>query len=378
MSRAGGNPLRRTIAVLAVVATLVLLISQARGDPGEERLVLLGTYHSIGHGFDVEGDFAYVGTSHGIEIYNVTRTSNVRPIERHHMDQPMMDVVLDGSLLYATSSWYGVYVFDVSNPYNVTEVSHTYWHGHGSSTFRGIERFDDFLCVGTFNDTGAEIAILDVSDPNNLTLVSTLPYDRFVTDCEYWNGYLYVLAGFEGLRVLDVSDPYNPQEVGHLDTEGIPREIAFHGNTAFVADYDGGLLILDMSDPLNPADTWYRYEYGAKVYSVFPTDELLFVGDQHGLRVYDRTSQGQIIEREFYNYSGSPIGGWEVNDIEVIGSRVYTMDGGFSIFEFQEPEYYIPIELPFFLLPAAFAAVVVAALWWRSRKGGEIIPPKRL
>lgn len=327
---------------------------------------------------DVEGDFAYVGTSNGIEIYNITRTSNVRPIEIYHMDQRMMSIVHDGSLLYATSYSYGIYVFDVSDPQNVTEVSHTYWHGLGPSTFRGIGRFDDLLCTGTFNDTGAEIAILDVSDPSNLTLVSTLPYDRFVTDCEYWNGYLYVLAGPEGLRVLDVSDPYSPQEVGHLDTDGIPHEIAFHGSTAYLADYDGGLLILNMSDPLNPVDTGYRYEYGAKVYSVFPTDELLFVGDTYGLRVFDRTSQGQITEREFYNYSGSPIWGWEVNDIEVIGSRVYTMDGGFSIFEFQEPEDYFINGLPFFLLPAAFAAIVVAALWWRYKKGGEDVPPKRL
>lgn len=377
MAIAGGNPLRRTIAVLAVVATLVLLTTHVRGDPGDERLVLLGSYHGTGDALDVEGDFAYVGTSNGIQVYNVTRTSDVSPVEGYHMDWGVNDVVLDGSLLYA-SSWYGVYVFDVSNPFNVTEVSHTHWNPLGPSEFHGVERFGDFLCVGTHNHTRAEVAILDVSDPSNLTHISTLSYGSFVSECEYWNGYLYVLAGLEGLSVLDVSDPYNPQEVGHLDTDGTPREIAFHGSTAYLADYGGGLLILDVSDPLNPIDTGYRYEYGAKVYSVFPTDELLFVGEVYGLRVFDRTSQGQITEREFYNYSGRPIEGWEVNDIEVIGSRVYTMDGGFSIFELREPEDYFLNGLPFFLLPAAFAVIVVAALWWRYKKEGEDVPPKRL
>jgi len=50
------------------------------------------------------------------------------------------------------------------------------------------------------------------------------------------NGYAYVAAGTDGLRVIDVRLPSAPVEVGSLDTPGDARNLAVSGNQVFVAD----------------------------------------------------------------------------------------------------------------------------------------------
>lgn len=136
--------------------------------------------------------------------------------------------------------------------------------------------------------TGAPsgVRVLDVSDPSNPTVVSTLQNPPLTTaeDVEvvtFPDGRDIAMVGIQacfrlnpdterGLQLFDVTDPANPAQIGFLDTGGFARGV--HEFTAvvrpdgvfalltvpFSQDRDiagrGDLRIADVSDPANPVE----------------------------------------------------------------------------------------------------------------------------
>jgi hypothetical protein len=136
--------------------------------------------------------------------------------------------------------------------------------------------------------TGAPsgVGVLDVSDPSNPTVVSTLQNPPLTTaeDVEvvtFPDGRDIAMVGIQacfrlnpdterGLQLFDVTDPANPAQIGFLDTGGFARGV--HEFTAvvrpdgvfalltvpFSQDRDiagrGDLRIADVSDPANPVE----------------------------------------------------------------------------------------------------------------------------
>lgn len=102
------------------------------------------------------------------------------------------------------------------------------------------------------------LEIVDIADPANPTLISTVPLPGLTSAVAVAGGNL-VLAGRRGqqsgVTVVDVTTPAVPAERGQVAAPVIqdPRAIAVKGNVAFVADEGLGLLAVDFSDPDQPA-----------------------------------------------------------------------------------------------------------------------------
>ncbi len=73
----------------------------------------------------------------------------------------------------------------------------------------------------------------------------------YIWDMAIQGDYAYLASGESGLRIIDVSDPEQMELVSFYDVGGSAKGIAVEGDFAYVADGSRGLEIVDVSDPRN-------------------------------------------------------------------------------------------------------------------------------
>ncbi|MCW8962027.1 MAG: hypothetical protein OQK29_10725, partial [Ignavibacteriaceae bacterium] len=144
--------------------------------------------------------------------------------------------------LYVSDPFYGIEIFDVSNPLNPVLL------GSYETSCNDIKYFNGYVFV----PDGTGMVIIDVSDPANPAFVSEYEgVGHVISDLKVSESYCYLLTAV-GLYVLDVSDPTLPVLVGiNQPLAGVDLHLEFKGNYAYVTNYIEGLRAVDISDPTN-------------------------------------------------------------------------------------------------------------------------------
>lgn len=196
------------------------------------------------------------------------------------------------------------------------------------------------------------LQIVDVSDPNAMSLVGGISslYISYVVDVQ--GNYAYVADYSRGLRIINISDPVNPILVSTTDTPGECRGVAVSGNYAYVADGSLGLQVIDVSSPTVPyivgSLDLLGYAHNAKV-----CNGLVYVLSQSaGLHIIDASnpldptllrrvntpgSAHDVVFSENYAYVADVSQGLQIVDISdpsiasIVGSlndltHAYTLD----------------------------------------------------
>ncbi len=189
---------------------------------------------------------------------------------------------------------------------------------------------------------GMGLRIFDVTVHNNPFHVATLPSEMSYKDLVVSDGYAWVAAGVDGLRIIDVGDPAAPVEVGAyedvlsvtwktvviddlayvahdrdglmiLDLETLERpeligeiawpdganDVAIQGSLAYVANALGGLKVVDVSDPTAPTEVGSLDGiYATRVRVAGDAAYILHaeVNDPYVLRVVDVSDPAQPTE----------------------------------------------------------------------------------
>ncbi len=112
---------------------------------------------------------------------------------------------------------------------------------------------------------GYDVKIMDVSDYNNITVLSILNSGENAQSMAH-NGiikgdFLYLAYYHDGLRVFDISDPSNPVQVCNYDTYSPSSYNSYKGawgvypylpsGNIIVSDMQSGLYVLDCTIPIN-------------------------------------------------------------------------------------------------------------------------------
>ena len=112
---------------------------------------------------------------------------------------------------------------------------------------------------------GYDVKIMDVSNFNNITVLSTLNSGENAQSMAH-NGiikgdFLYLAYYHDGLRVFDISDPSNPIQVCNYDTYSPSSYNSYKGawgvypylpsGNIIVSDMQSGLYVLDCTIPVN-------------------------------------------------------------------------------------------------------------------------------
>ena len=146
----------------------------------------------------------------------------------------------------------GLWILDVTDPRDMTVISSINWEGIFSHS--GWPFWIDGKLYYAHNSEGydSHMTILDVSDLANPKLISRFATRKGVSihNVEVVEGIAYIAYYVDGLRVVDLRDPQRPREIGHFDTvpDGHERDILQGAwgvrvldGTVYVSDIERGV-----------------------------------------------------------------------------------------------------------------------------------------
>lgn len=228
------------------------------------------------------GRYALVGDStgrlHVVEISEEMELQEVGVTNRlaHIGDLAIMDHYAIVATLYDLT------VVDLVDPANPRLVA---------SSRLGLA--DDGLVQGVavrgntaFVSTNDFFGILNLEDPENPILRSSLAGVRGSNMAVYGNSTVLLTSITGHLRIVDVSDLDHPRLVSDLPVRGRLWDVAVSGDRVLLACDDQGLRVIDISDPANPAEVGY-YDTPGLAKGVAVTGPFALVADHYSLRAYD-------------------------------------------------------------------------------------------
>ncbi|HYI46439.1 MAG TPA: hypothetical protein VE174_13360 [Actinomycetota bacterium] len=164
---------------------------------------------------------------------------------------------------YFISSWQtGLYSYDVSNPEAPVELDHM---GADEIQVQSNENEDlatngEILLLSQFNRTDAtnRLLVIDVRDPAEMEVISTLPgAGGHTLDCLYDCKWAYASSSGADSRgvVIDLRNPKQPKLVNSLWTEatgGVSAHDVTEVRPGLVVTSSTPLFVLDVTDPTKP------------------------------------------------------------------------------------------------------------------------------
>jgi hypothetical protein len=232
----------------------------------------------------IHGDMLYVGRQGWIIQYNVSTTYGLYINQGAvSVTGNVTDLVVQGHFLHAvartTSGSDYRYTIDIQNPASMNLIETQPW-----SDLYGLDVQGEllYLADGTYG-----IYVRNISDPYNPFTVDSIVTPGSARDVLVDGGLAYVADDTAGVTILDVSDPTNIAIIGHFDTNGSARKLALQGNTLFVSDDTGGVKIIDVTNPQLP--TFVYQIPGGTSYGITIYGEVLYVGRANGMDAYKVT-----------------------------------------------------------------------------------------
>ena len=265
---------------------------------------LVGKFGQETSAVAVQGDYAYIGTGPRLAVLDVSdpaaptlvgQTEEFPRVVEGHFQASVEDIVIRDSCAYVTVWNQGLWVIDISNPFEPRQVGFCEIQSQAAK----VSVSGSYAYVAT--DHG--LSVVDVSDPANpQEVVYYMPenYELAFSDVFVSGRYAYVTDYYAGLTVVDISDPANPRRVGFDASPVGAVGIAVSGSYAYVVttfecdggmDYDG-LRVYDMTDPTDPQEVGShaaRYIVQANIHVPIAVDGscVCLAAWQGGLRILD-------------------------------------------------------------------------------------------
>ena len=138
----------------------------------------------------------------------------------------------------------------------------------GGNTYGAVREDLDLAAVGSFYMGGNELRLVDIEQPDDPRLVSTIGTDPAGVSSDIRNVDIHpsepwVLVGNEGgedagWAIVDVSDRHDPDLFGPFTVEDAPsgahNVLGFKDDYAIAVGHGRGMVAYDISDPANPVE----------------------------------------------------------------------------------------------------------------------------
>ena len=272
--------------------------------------VEVGTFDSNGTEFlSIEardGLMLAVDSNDSLDVLNISDVSSPVLVGRISFSRGVVkDIEISGGVGYFASSG-GFFVFDVSDPLNLTELGSSY---NGKACY-GVEVQGDFAYVAV----GANgLGIFDVSDPSHFFKVGEAPTNSTAIDVFVSGDLVFVVEGGFGFEIFNVSDPFSPSLVSQYYNSYMVFELIVDGDYAFLANAGAGLEIVDISDPFSPMKL-KSYDQFGYVMGMDLVNQTLFLAVYSAqLKVLNASDVANIVELTYF------VGEVGVTDVSVFG-----------------------------------------------------------
>ena len=169
-------------------------------------------YNIPGAAFDVkvEGDYAYIIGYNCFYVVDISEKDN--PVLSGFMaiGGNYLDVL--GNYAFVTDNNWGLHVFDVSDPAKPSEVCYySYRAGHKGNSAHQVTINPELEQANIFCDAGG-LSIIDISDPLDPVLVSSIDNPQSVNHGAIKNNQIYIIEG-DALYIIDGSAPDKPAKI---------------------------------------------------------------------------------------------------------------------------------------------------------------------
>lgn len=271
-----------------------------------------GGYHQY---MNVRSGYAYIcDYNTGLQVINITDVTNPVNVTEIPSGFRTACIVFDGNYGYVAVGEQGLYVYDVTNtaaPVFVSMISsggRAAFVSFGAITIGGSSKGHVYV---SNRDTPGVCAI-NVSVPSTPVISGTLnalqPASGIAYSPFYSDGKVYVAYGTAGMRIIDVSNPSNPTLLSTINLGGDSRDVVVSGYYAYVAARDSGVYVVDVTGPASPVKIKTIKTPRARGISVSDTKIYVAASDS-GMGLIDTSDP---LNAYIVSYTGSSVYGENV------------------------------------------------------------------
>ncbi len=161
-------------------------------------------------------------------------------------------VAIKDNYMYLCNRWH-ILILDISDPSNPVQAGRYPEASDFSSYVTGLDIQGDMLGAFVMNGSRGMLHLMDISDRTVPTELSTLELERYNGNMKFSGDYAFICGADRGVFVVDVSDPENPSLVNTLSLSGGTGVASIHIDGDYLAasmTSIGVVRLLDISDPM--------------------------------------------------------------------------------------------------------------------------------
>ncbi|MCK4664804.1 MAG: T9SS type A sorting domain-containing protein [Bacteroidales bacterium] len=206
-------------------------------------------------------------------------------ISTRHSDMGVYD-----NYLYLPSYHFGLEIYDFSSGLDPVFVA-IYPNFYGTK----IEIVESFAFMPLID----ELALLDISNPNSVTQVTSWPMTHSIIDLHVEDDILFI-KHFDNntIAIYDITDVLNPVYINEIQlnpTSQLARNFFIFDHKIYISDLSlNEIVIYDVTIPANPVfDSSIRWNL--KTWDMVAKDNYLFIGNHYfGSTLFDTTQFTEI------------------------------------------------------------------------------------
>ncbi len=235
----------------------------------------------------------------GLRTYNVSNPSNPVYLDYFYDGGIPHDFFVKDDLLYLADHHQGLEIYNISNPNDLVKIGQCADSGDGETD--GVFVHENIAYTAEWHDSTWDwkLVLINVTNP-----FSPVKISEYVDgDNEFIRFYVkdeicYTACLNSGFKILNVTDPNSISEVSSFISGGYVFDLEIKDDIAFVSD--GRLSIINISDLSNPYEI-SNYNPGIAVFDVKIQGQIAFLGiDEYGIQVVNISSlDGPTLLGEF-------------------------------------------------------------------------------
>lgn len=201
----------------------------------------------------VDGGYAYVADlGSGLAVINVENPASPGALSYVTPGSwTTRDIVVSGDVAYVAGTL-GLTSLDISDRAAPAILDSEQTNVDGKTY--GVDLAGDYAFIA---NSGAGITVMNISDPGNLSYITSRDTGFSAVDLTVSGGYVYAANSQAGMAKLNVYDPEFPGAPGYVYTKGNARGIDVDGSYIYAACEEGGLAIINSSHPADSGSVEY-------------------------------------------------------------------------------------------------------------------------
>ena len=247
-----------------------------------DRIQHTGTvnYYSV----EVQGEFAYIEDLHNNAwiSFSVLDTSDILMLDSVTYSQGF-DFVVSGDVLYIADGTLGLYLMNISNPYNLGPNLGSPYSDGSNYTSVWVQ---GHTVYATATGASSGLYVYDARDLSNLVLIDsiTLTYPR---DVVAYGDFLAVADGSYGVYCYNVTDPFNILFTDYFDPNNYDTHgVDMYGTNIVMTQKAGGVYLIDATDIHDLQEIASYVTPGMDAHRVTVHDEYAFVANGNSLEIF--------------------------------------------------------------------------------------------